>query len=502
LAEGEATQHSGSESTSALTRTVLAALALVAGWRLVLTVLEAPRHTFAETRLMPLFLALGGQSPYAMPGDGACYVPMYPPLSLLLYAPIALFGDPLNVLRAGTALTLVAALLPFALFLPLAAPGREAMQRRVLAFAAFVFLLHLSPVLVSATFIHADTPAIAVAAVGVFLVVLASRRNSSALLTLSTFVLSLVPWTKHTLLAIVLLPFLATASRGRWKSAAAQLALGAGLQAAWAGLLAIAFGERNLLFWLFEFPGRHPWIGKPLEVFALSNRVLLSIVLVDLAVLVGAGIALGNGDALWKRWSERPWATLLVTALLLWPSSLIGYFKVGGAVNSFLPTVYFSSCAVLLLLVDDATWGGPVLPSRLGAGVLLFVAAVLGAQTTLEAGLGTRTVLRETFETSVAYETLRTSPNQFLFPWFPMSTYLATGRFTHSELGIRERELAGIAVPPEQVRRFVPDGLRYVICGREPCGSTLGHFGVVKQRPISTPSGRWLVCEVGAHAPR
>ena len=480
---------------------LVAVLSAVAAWRVVRTVLEAPRHTFAETRLMPLFRALEFSSPYTAPGDGACYLPMYPPLGFLAYAPAALFQEPASVLQAGAAISLLAVLLPFALLARLSSGSPGALRRVALCLAALVFLVHVSPVLVTAVFVHADAPAIGLVLLGALPLALGFRRDDQRLLVLAALVLSLAPWTKHTLAPVLLLPTLALASHREWRRSAAHLALAAGLQAAWAALFAALFGGAGLRFWLLEFPALHPWLGEPLPILALSARVLLSLVVVEAAVLAGAAIALSARLSLAKDWARHPWCILVTGALLLWPTSLLGYVKVGGALNSFLPTALLLAGALLLLPIDREA--GAELPSGAPAGALLVAATLLGGQAALESAVSPSVADgRNEPESSVAFQTLRKNPEGFLFPWFPMSTHLATGRFAHSELGIRERELGGLTVSPAQLRGGLPPQLRWIVCGKDPCESTLAHFRVIGRRSLDTPSGAWTIYEVAPLDPR
>lgn len=480
---------------------LVAALSAVAVWRIVRTVLEAPRHTFAETRLMPLFRALELSSPYTASGDGACYLPMYPPLGFLAYAPAALFQEPASVLRAGAAISLIAVLLPYALLARLSSGSPGAPRRVALGLAAFVFLVHVSPVLVTAVFVHADAPSIGLVLLGALPLALAFRRDDRRLLVLAALVLSLAPWAKHTLAPVLLLPALALASRREWRRSVAHLALAAGLQAAWTALFAALFGGPGLRFWLLEFPALHPWLGEPLPILALSSRVLLSLVVIEAAVLAGAAIALSTRLSLARDWARHPWCVLAVGALLLWPTSLLGYVKVGGALNSFLPTALLLAGALLLLSIDREA--DVALPSGAPAGALLVAATLLGGQVAFESAVSPAgSDGRNEPEGSIAYQTLRKNPDEVLFPWFPMTTHLATGRFTHSELGIRERELGGLTVTPKQLREGLPPRLRWIVCGKDPCESTLARFRVIGRRTLETPSGPWTVHEVAPLDPR
>jgi hypothetical protein len=201
-----------------------------------------------------------------------------------------------------------------------------------------------------------------------------------------------------------------------------------------------------------------------------------------------------------RAWIEKPWALLSVAAVLLWPSSLLGYVKAGGALNSFLPTIYFLTCASLLLLASNASaTGGELAASRrVWLPVLVLVALATGLQVGTEAVVRAGRLGKSRPDSEAAFKALKGDSDRVLFPWFPLSARLATGQFAHSELGIRERELAGLQVTADQIRQGVPRNLRYIVCGRDTCESTLRHFDVLKETPVVNDSGRWTVYEVRA----
>jgi hypothetical protein len=439
---------------------------------------------------MPLFVALAGDPPYPPLERGPFYVPMYPPLSVFFYSPVALFRHTAGVLRSGAALAVSAVLLPFLLALRASGASRRALPALAAALCCFVFLIHTWYLLIPAVYVHADAPALLVVGLGAVALARASGSGGDRFLLASSAVLSLAPWTKQTLAPAVLLPALLLFVRGSRRKAFLHLGIAVLLQLLWTALFAALFGGPALADWLVRFPALHPWSGPPLESLAQANRILVVETLAPAAFLASAWV--------WSRrkgpaWTGEPWAVFFVTAILLWPSSLIGYVKLGGALNSFLPAVYFTTCASLLLLFGSASSsdGG-----NAAGAVLLLVATVLGVQTAIDAAIATRGLARATNESDVVFKTLRKNPDAFLFPWYPLTTYLATGRFAHSELGFRERELAGLRLSDEEVRRYVPAGLRFIVCGKDPCDSTLSRFRVRAKRAFTEGDASFTVYEV------
>src|ERR1039458_7892550 len=147
----------------------LSGIVLVAALaRIAAGILDSPAHTFAETRLMPLVQTVRGLPAYPAPEAGPWYVPMYPPLSFLAYAPLLLASKPVAALRIASALSELYVLLPAALLLAL---GQNRARRVAFLGVASVLAcwLHASPILTSLFFVHADAPAIFLAGLGVWL---------------------------------------------------------------------------------------------------------------------------------------------------------------------------------------------------------------------------------------------------------------------------------------------------------------------------------------------
>lgn len=467
---------------AALAGFVLAAAAA----RVAAGVLDAPSHTFAETRLMPLYQAARGLSPYAAPSAGPWYVPMYPPLSFLAYAPALLAGRPVAALRIAAAVAELCVIVPVALLV--LAPGLRTAPRRSVAAAAAAALLcwlHASPVLTALFFVHADAPALLLAGVGAWLLVRgAAERGRPILLAASVAVLSLAPWAKQTFLPVLLLPaaVLWPSSRRR---ALLSLLGSAGATGLWAVLFGTLFGGRSLWFWTVAFSARQPWNGPPFEALANANRFLvaeaLALLLVAIAFLWSERAAAGG----WAPLAARPVSVLVLGAVLLWPGSVIGYVKVGGAVNSFVPTLFFLSCAAAVRLLDGAAVAGAVRVALVSAGI------VLGAQSGLDAVAGVRHALRGTWDADFAFEAVRRDPAHVYVPWFPLSTHLATGAFPHAELGVSERALAGIPLEPGEWERFLPPDVRFVLCGKDACPATLARFQVTSTREVRRGETTW-----------
>lgn len=464
------------------------AAAVAALARIGAGILDAPAHTFAETRLMPLVQTARGLSPYAAPEAGPWYLPMYPPLSFLSYAPLLLASTPVAALRIAAALSEVFALVPAALLL---AFGAERSRRLAFLGAAAVLAcwLHVSPILTSLFFVHADAPAIFLAGLGVWLLARALASGRTGTLVASVAVLSLAPWAKQTFLPIVLLPA-AALWRPSWRRGGLCLLGAAGATGLWAALFGTWFGARPLAFWTLEFSARHPWNGPPADVLTGANRLLVAEGVALLAFVVWSLRDAAAGGEPWSASFRRPEGLLLLAALLLWPGSVAGYVKVGGAVNSFVPALYFLSCgAALAFLRADAR-------SRAPRAAAFAACLLLGTQTALDAVSAGRHARRGSWDADFAFASVRRDPSRVFFPWFPLSTYLGTGAFTHTELGTVERELAGLSLPKAAGDAGLPASVRFVLCGKDPCPSTLARFRVLSTRESQRGETTWTAHEV------
>jgi hypothetical protein len=480
--------------------TVVVALLLFAVFaRVLVSVAEAPAHVFAETRLMPLVATAAGAPAYPEPGAEPFYLPMYPPLAYLPYLPTLLPREPLGALRTGALIAELCTLLPVWLLLAAAAPGRERRQTRLLAFGLTAAWIHLSPVLTTLLYIHADAPAVLVSGIGVWFLVRASETRSHLLLIAAVGILSLAPWAKQTFFPLVALPAVALFRESRRKALFA-VAAGALLAALWLGLFSVLFGFRGVVFWLFQFAARHPLIASPAEALDFAHRVLLAegfwaLALVLMLLLARRGVAGDPTDRARGR-SVGPARILLAASVLLWPTSVLGFVKEGGALNAFIPTLFFLTLAAVSLLLgdgapEDEASAAPLL-GRLG----LPFALVLGVPLLLDVVARVPTLVNGTWESSFVFETTRRNPGRLSAPWFPLSTWFATGALTPSELGIRERRLAGLDVPPGGLTGLKRGGPRAILCGKDPCPDALRGLAIGRTTEVRESGRTWQIYEV------
>ncbi len=476
---------------------VLLMLVSVALWRIGVTVLDGPSHVFSEQRLLGVFLLLEGKAVYAPPAIGPFYEPMYTPLSFLFYLPVAVSRDPVTVLRLGSALTAFAVFVPCALLLWPRGRGPRELAGFVLAIACLVAWIHDSPVLRAALFVHADAPGLFFAGVGVWLLHRAIAGDSDRLLAAALVACSLAPWAKQTFAPVILLPVLALLASGARRRALAAC-FGTGLlQLFWVGLAGLAFGFRNLFFWTVEYPSLFAWTGPRVEVLSNANRVLLVEGLPLAAVCVFGCFAAARDGRFAEAMGRSLWGLLFVTALLLWPLSLLGFVKAGAAANTLVPALYFLTTAGVAYLLEVSREPEDAALTAVAAGRTLAVLAVLlSLQSAVESGVAMKRIAGTIWGSRVAERTVRQNPDTFFFPWYPLSTYLATGQFLNSDLALLDRRIAKIPIAESEILAHVPRNVKFVVCGLPPCESTLASFEVVRSRQGPPESGSWTIHEV------
>lgn len=451
-------------------------LARAAEW-----LLRPPAELFVELRLMPLFVRLAGGDPYALPGDGPAYVPLYAPLSFLAYLPAALFATPDAAIRAATFLAVLFAGVAVLTTVRAGAPRAPWSRTAVVAAAALLFFA-VAPTQESLFFAHADAPAVLLAASGLALLVRA-RETGGVGARGAAMLLALAPWAKQTFAPVVLVPAVLALLAGRLRVAAREAAWAAALQVLCAGAASAFFDLGHLWFWTSVFPARHPWAGGGdlLPALVRADRLLLEVALFPLVLLVLEAL---RGRA------ETPTLPYLAAGVLLVPGALAGMVKHGAAPNTLLPV-----SALLVLGVSSAVARAsgevPRVKTAVALAGLLLAVPALGL-----AVLGFRSPEPPLAAARSAFASERRSPGAFWFPRNPLATYLGSRAFRHSETGLEEIALAGGRLSPEAIRRHRPSPLRAVACPGE-CAASLATMAR-PSGPFAHPSLPGLVVWVPA----
>lgn len=146
----------------------------------------------------------------------------------------------------------------------------------------------------------------------------------------------------------------------------------------------------------------------------------------------------------------------LLTAVLLIPTSLMNVAKLGGTFTNYLVCMYFfymAASALALELEQEGIIGLSAL--RMRSVVLVFVALPLLVVTARFARNPELHTLSAANPDITSYELTRRSTRLF-FPWYPLSTYLASGKVYHFPQAIMDRSVAGITPDEDFIRRGLP----------------------------------------------
>ena len=439
-------------------------LVMLCSASVILACFGAVTDSFTDHRLMPLFEMRDHLPVYTPPNQGPMLSTLYPPLSVLAYAPVALFHTPLPTFFFAGLLAQIFCFTPLVGGLLLSSRGgAQSKAATLLVGAAFLLWCNVSDVMNKLYLVHADDPAFLLIGSGLLLYVLHIRLKRPVLLAASAACCSLAPWAKqNAFLAIMVVPLILAVrkdSRGFALYAVTFLCM-EGI------LLAVAhqaFDLKMLLQWLIRIPARQPWRGTAASVLEDSNKYLLHENLVAMTIL-GTGLLLlhAEGGRL-RDWLSRPWAIFTLAGLLSWPVSVVAYVKVGGGVNSLLYSTYFINLGLALFAFEAMT--DPVKPERarnaLRAAVVLV--ALLSVPTTIATAKSVLEPSRLLNSVSLkAYEFSSRYPGEVYFPWQPLSVYFAEGKVYHFELGVCDRIAAGIAIDEVNFHRYLPPAMKYV----------------------------------------
>jgi hypothetical protein len=163
----------------------------------------APTNGWNELRLAPSAALRLGYDLYALPGRGPMLGHIYGPVSPLVYMAAALMPTPTAAIRTGVVLTIFLCLIP-AVSLVRVAGGAASPMLKTAGVLLFALVCFESDVLSHAAFwIHADTPAVAFAALALVPLVTARRRRHLAWQVVSALAVVLAVGSKQVALPVV-----------------------------------------------------------------------------------------------------------------------------------------------------------------------------------------------------------------------------------------------------------------------------------------------------------
>ncbi len=430
---------------------------------------------WSGARLAAAMTVQHGYSLYSPATSGPVLGWIYPPISALAYLPATVLRDPSLAIVTGRCLSLFYYYAPAALVLSSGSSDRRGRPRlgRLLLFLTFALISGESqPLLYSSTEVHADAPALGLAALAVHMVTRSQGGREPWACAGSLLLAMLSVWAKQLTIPIILivLPAWILAKGGLRRFglfvlAAVVAAIGTSL------LILVFFEYASLGFNIWTVPSHHPWrIGWSSEV--TSTLVSLQREHLGLLILLVVG-ALGQvalpsgGTAPGPSLRSDAWRLFLAAALAELPLSLMGYFKVGGAENSLSFCLYFLALGGILLY--EPLMVAP--PSAEGDGrqrASWFWLLVIGLNLTLAfvnnqvLGLALNTTDPAWREGRAAEQYLRKHQGEVYFPWNPLIHLAVEGKSYHFEYGVFDRDLAGFPVRDDHFLRHIPARTRLV----------------------------------------
>ena len=458
--------------------------ALVILWSWLTTIgIDPVVGPWSAARLAPAMSLRHGYALYSPPGSGPVTGWIYPPLATLAYLPATLIPDPTSAVLAGRCLSLVYFFAPAAWLLMTDRTDRTRWTGSAvrLLFAGFALLSSQSrPLRYCSTEIHADAPALGLAALAAGLMARSRPEDRPWRQAAALLLATLSVWTKQLTapVLVIVLPFWAYLTgglKGLVRLVAMAIAGGLGISL----VLLAAFDASSTIFNIVTIPLLHPrrtgaitWAVS--HLLELEQRQILL-----LLVLAAGGLGLLTRKSHERRSGggliSEPWALFLLVAVAEFPLSLMAYLKVGGDDNNLGFMLYFLTLAGFLMharlnapcrAADEVD---PASPSFRGILVLTFVLTLLGAeQIALAFAKPGPTWQGEQGEPCGTSSGIRETCT---FPWNPLEHLVAEGRLYHFEYGVFDRILAGYPLTADHFRRHIPEHTRLVCY---PPGTTVG----------------------------
>ncbi len=473
------------------------ALALCVG-TLLERVAASADFNWNPIRLAPAFAIRHGQTVYPGVNDGPVSGHIYGPIAALVYLPAVFCESPVTAVRVASVIASAVFFLPvLMLFFVTAGSTRRAWLWAMWGWLFFFLLVLRSDALSYNAFnIHAEAPALGLAAAACVLLAKTTERIKWHL-PAAAFLAVLALESKQTLLPVlVALPLYLWFSRGfptalRFSGwLAVSLLVTGGVFACW-------FGAQELWYNQIVIPSKHPWLRSIKDtslpwIYERDNGARLTVLLEAGQGLLRRGakalLVLG-GLFLWQTffngsvskptdnpgisrlasWIRQPWGLCCWLALWLAPTSLLGRVKAGGDNNAYGPAIFFLCLGAALWLIHLLHERNSEKPFPAAhAGWLLWpvmaCASVAAAWLLL---ITTKNLKRtENHPMNLAVSYARQHPGQVYFPWNPLLTLMSEQRAYHFAYGVYDRALAGRPVTPEHFRTGLPADIQEVLCAR------------------------------------
>ncbi len=394
-----------------------------------------PWSAWNDVRLAPSLMLAAGEPVYSPPGTGVIGTWMYGPVPVWLLLPAAWMPDVESASLAAGALNIGLPLLAIAVAL-----ARWPAKENTITARLFAGMLVLTIWPDAAwRFIQADNFAVALGLVASVLLLHPKRPAWS--LWCAAFAAAAAVGCKQTSLGIPLAHLiwlgLAHGRRAALEQAARLAACGGALLIA----TLACFDPAGLWDTLVKIPGALPLTEEP------GRR------LVDLAPLLAVHLGLPATLLFLLRRRPDPRGARSLAGLL-WacslPLGLLGLLKIGGTLNS-LQGLQLALPGLAIATVEALE------RRRMTMAALALAASVTLSWRIHDAGAPLRPRTQHLRE-GVALA--RAFPEELWFPWHPVVSYYAEGRFYHAEDGFYARLLAGRALDFAQIRAHLPAKFR------------------------------------------
>jgi hypothetical protein len=432
--------------------------------------LQAPYFRWNDPRLAPTAAIFAGYPLYAGRDHGVLIGHIYGPVSPVIFAPALLLPTPGLAIAFGVVWAFAIVALPVAALLVL-----ESARHRLLAWLAFlafwVYVLTSQILSRTAFIIHADAPAMGLAALACVFVYSPKHRTKLWALGLSALAADLAVGSKQVMIPLLLILPLWVGLVDGWRALRRYVAVA--IPVGLAALLVVAslVDFKAMIFNALTVPGEHPL--KSESALALVTRAMRDLTprMVLFALIVAAAVATARDRSdLWRRpraWmKEHPWSLLALLSLSCIPTAVLGRSVIGGSLNALAYPLYFAEAAALLALVDvarrpDPVLGTPAMPAV--AFVLLLLSGTLAVshvRTIVNLPATARAFATNPEDLGLAFA--RAHPGEVYLPFKPLVTLMAEHTAYHFSYGIYDRFLAGMPVSADQFRAYVPPRMRYV----------------------------------------
>lgn len=439
----------------------------------------AVTRPLSSLRVVATLMLFNGDNPYSSLTQGDLLTTIYPPGGYAAYFPVLLGWDPLSVMIIGALTSIGYYMLP-PLLLSIQAWRRTGnrWQRWLIASCLGVFTAYL--VIDPATRSHlgnvyVDTPALGLAAIATWLVMIADGKRRTPCLIASAILAIAACWAKQIAVPVALaLPvylFLARGHRSAMGYLLIMVIAGTIISGLWIGTL----GYDRLSLHLIQLPARHRWIVNgytgPMALALAFSFIWIAIwpALTMLAALAGIEYWLDQQQSSESagNWFDRHrWSALLIVGLCLITTSTLARVKVEGLANSFFCHYFF--LLALLALAQHLITRNDLQEStrKLVEQLFTFTAPPAMALITI-ACLQQLIILPaaieqlDQFPEQQAYEALKAHPGQIYFPWHPVANYLAEDRCYNQVRGIVDWHLAELPLDAERFNQGLPANLRY-----------------------------------------